>query len=351
MGKVSALQYVLSPERYPPGGVCALVGEQLFLQSLARSALRTQLIQDAEAQFAWTSVPGPEAQWPDVLAELSTLPLFGSDKRIVCVQQADTFISRFRSQLEQYVAEPQATAVLVLEAESLPGNTRLAKAIVAGGLLIDCSEPKRAELQKWLPHWAQHKHQVHLSPAAAQALVELVGDQVGLLDQEIAKLASLAGSAGHITTELVQQSAGDWRVRSAWEMLDAALEGRPADALRLLDRLLTSGENPVGLLAQLAFSLRRLAGAAQLVRRHQAVGRRVPLQAALAEVGVPKFFLQKAERQLRHLGYARALRLYDLLLEADMGLKGSSRLPPRIVLERLLLQLAAPQDLAAFRST
>ncbi len=343
MAKVSAFQYVLSPEEYSPPPVCAVVGDQPFLKATVRTVLRGQLLAGEDSQFAWVAVTGADALWPDVLAELSTASMFTSDKRVICVEQADTFIGRFRSQLERYVAKPQPTSVLILEATSLPTNTRLGRAITENGLLIDCQAPKQADLQKWLPKWALQRHQVRLSQAAAHALVELVGDQMGLLDQEIAKLASLAGSGKRITPELVQNSAGDWRVRSAWDMLDAALQGQAAEALRLLDRLLISGENPVGLLAQIASSLRRLGQAAQLVRRQQALGRRLPLQTALADAGTPKFFLQKAERQLRHLGFARAVKLHEILLQADMALKGTGALPPRIVLERLLVQLAAPQ--------
>lgn len=346
MAKVPACQYVLAPENHVHPPVCAVVGDQAFLQSLVRTTLRGQLLPGEDSQFAWVTIAGNEAQWPDVLAELSTLPMFTADKRVVCLEQADTFVGRFRSQLEQYVAKPQPTAVLVIEVSSLPGNTRLGRAIAQDGLLIDCQAPKRAELQSWLPKWAQQVHQVRLSQPAAHALLELVGDDVGLLEQEIAKLAPLAGKDRRITPELVQQSAGDWRVRSAWEMLDAALDGQTAQALHLLDRLLLSGENPVGLLAQIASSLRRLAQAAQAVRRHQALGRRLPLQTALSDAGTPTFFLQKAERQLRHLGYARAVRLHQVLLEADMALKGTGALPPRIVLERLLVWIAAPQSAA-----
>ena len=46
------------------------------------------------------------------------------------------------------------------------------------------------------------------------------------------------------------------------------------------------------------------------------------------------------EQQLRHLGRRRLDRLYDWLLEADLGLKGSSQLPPRTLLERMVVQLA-----------
>jgi DNA polymerase-3 subunit delta len=67
-----------------------------------------------------------------------------------------------------------------------------------------------------------------------------------------------------------------------------------------------------------------------------------PLPAALEQAGVFPFRIKSAEQQLRHLGRRRAERLFDWLLEADLGLKGASQLPPRTVLERLVIQLARP---------
>jgi DNA polymerase-3 subunit delta len=96
-------------------------------------------------------------------------------------------------------------------------------------------------------------------------------------------------------------------------------------------------------LAQISASLRRLAAATRLVFQAEAAGHRAILSEALAQAGVRPFVIQKVERQLRRLGRARGSRLYRWLLEADLDLKGDSEMPPRLILERLILQLAAPQ--------
>jgi DNA polymerase-3 subunit delta len=72
----------------------------------------------------------------------------------------------------------------------------------------------------------------------------------------------------------------------------------------------------------------------------------VPLGPALAQAGVPPFAIRGAEQQIRHFGKRRVERIYDWLLEVDSGLKGGSELPPRLQLERLLIQLARPEPTA-----
>jgi hypothetical protein len=46
---------------------------------------------------------------------------------------------------------------------------------------------------------------------------------------------------------------------------------------------------------------------------------------------------------MRWLGRRRLGRLYDWLLQTDLGLKGMSPLPPRTLFERLVVELARPQ--------
>jgi len=65
--------------------------------------------------------------------------------------------------------------------------------------------------------------------------------------------------------------------------------------------------------------------------------------AALQQVGVPPFGLRDAETQMRHLGRRRLDRIYDWLLDMQMGLRGGSQLPERTQFERLLVQLARPR--------
>jgi DNA polymerase-3 subunit delta len=143
---------------------------------------------------------------------------------------------------------------------------------------------------------------------------------------------------------MITRLVGSWRAKTTWEMIDAAMDGHVVEAMRQVDRLLAAGEVPISLLGQISASLRRLASATRLILQAEAAGRRIPIGKALELAGVKPFVIQKAERQLRRLGRDRGSRLYDWLLEADLDLKGDSAMPPRLILERLIVRLAAPQE-------
>jgi DNA polymerase-3 subunit delta len=336
-----ALDYLAQPDKHPPQPVCAVYGDEPFLRRQAILRLREAVLGGEEGDFSFSAVEGRKAEWRDVQEDLATVAMFGGGRRLVLVEEADDFVSRYRGELEDYTAKPSRTGVLVLEMTTFPATTRLYKAVAADGLAIDCSTPAAARLNKWLVDWAKQFHRTILSAAAAESLVEIIGPELGLLDQEVAKLAQAAGSE-RITPEIVAKYVGGWRARTAWEMLDAALDGKVGEAMQQLDRLLASGEQPVGILGQISASLRRFAAATRLILAAETTGRRVPLRQALERAGMKPFVLQKAERQLRQLGRGRGSKIYEWLLEADLDLKGESAMPPRLILERLIVRLAAP---------
>jgi DNA polymerase-3 subunit delta len=341
MAKLHAIDYLAEHDKHPTKPVCVAYGDDLFLRRQVLLQLRHAVLGDDEGDMSLTTFEGASAELRDVVEELDTIAMFGP-RRLVVVDEADAFVTRYREALEGYVAKPGRSGILLLDVKSWPATTRLYKAIDANGLAVDCSSPVAAKLTRWLSDWAKQTHKVQLSHSAAEILVELVEPELGLLDQELAKLALLTGADKKITPELIQKYVGGWRAKTAWQMLDLALDGNVPEALRQIDRLLASGEAPIGLLGMISASLRRFAAATRLILRAEAAGRKVALGQALQQAGVKPFVLQKAEQQLRRLGRQRGSQLYRWLLETDLDLKGDSPMPPRLVLERLVVRLAAP---------
>jgi len=344
---VSALEYVLDSARYPVQRVCVVHGDELFLRRRSIALLRQQVLGAEEGSFSFASFDGQRAQWADVLEELETAPMFGP-ARLVVVEDADQFVARYRTELEEYVARPSRTAVLVLDLQSFSAATRLYKAVAEKGLLIHCKVESEAELRKWLIDWARHTHRISLSQEAAATLLELVEPELGLLDQELAKLALMARTKKSITPELIGQLVSGGRAKTAFQMIELALDGNAREALVQLDRLLALGEQPIGVLAQISYVLRKYALATRIYLQAEAAGRRPDLGWVVDQAGLVNYrekdARQKAERRLRRLGRHRGLKLYDWLLQADLDLKGASSLQPRCILERLLVQVAAPAE-------
>jgi DNA polymerase-3 subunit delta len=312
--------------------VYVLHGDEDFLKRQALSCLRQVVFESEDNAFGLSTHAGDKATFATVFDELDTLP-FLSPRRLVLIENADPFVTQNRPALEKYVSEPAAQGVLVLDVKAWPANTRLAK-LISPDATITCKAPAPYKLPDWCVRWAAARHGKQMVLPAAQLLVELVGPDMGLLDQELAKLAVYVNDAPRIDSADVDKLVGSSRAENTWKIFDAIGGGRTGEALQILDRLFEQGEEPLRILGAFSMQLRRLAQAARLTQQGQS------LPGALERAGVPPFAVKGCEQQLRHLGRRRADRLYDWLLEVDQGLKGGSELPARTLLDRFVVRLA-----------
>ncbi len=329
----------LASAKTKPAAVTALFGDEPFLKRLVLLRCRELILGDDDGEFSLTTFSG-ETPWRDVNDELSTMALFGGGQRLVVVDDADDFVTACRGELERYVEHPRSGSVLLLQIRTFPKNTRLFKLVDQHGLALDCGTPSEGQLRTWLGDWASKRYQAKLEGSAAELLLDLIGGEMGLLDQELAKLAGYAGEGKAITADMVQSLVATWRTKTTWEMIDAALDGNAALALEQLSRLLEAGEAPQMLLAAFGYRMRQFATATRLIEQAEASRRKLSLRDALVAAGAKPFSLRTAEPQLRQVGRRRAGQLFRTLLDVDLGLKGNSRLEPAVLLERMIVQLS-----------
>ena len=228
-----------------------------------------------------------------MLDELFTLPFF-SRRRLVIVEEADTFVTKHRKDLEAYTASPSASGALLLQVKVWTATTNLAKAVDQVGLAIDCNALPERQSQKvvaWLIQYARTRCNAQLETPAANLLVELVGLEIGILTSEVEKLAVYAGESKPIERADVARMVGAGRVETVWKALDAATTGQTGPALELLDNLLAAGEMPVVLLAAMSASLLKVHHAGRLR------GARLPLEDACRTAGIPPFAVEKTGKQ------------------------------------------------------
>jgi DNA polymerase-3 subunit delta len=326
----------------------AAVGDEAFLKRLVVARLKSNAALDDRL----TVFPGESTGWRDVIDELATRSLFSRRDRVVLIRDADEFVTNHRGQLEDYCRH-SGTGQLVLELAKLAANTRLYAAAIEHGTVVECRLPQSVQaksidmnrIRQWLQGWAKRQHNLELDARAVESMIDLVGTDLGLIDQELAKLALFVDEATPLTLDLIERVVGTWRQKTTWEMLEAAASGQASEALVQLDRLLQSGEQPAAIFGPMSWSFRRFAAATRIVQGQERLGQRVDLAAAALQAGFRKWpagAFELALRQLKQLGRDRASKLYGWLLEVDLALKGShsSTDRSRLALETLIFRMA-----------
>jgi DNA polymerase-3 subunit delta len=328
-----AIEFLEAPQKHKTGPAVVLFGKERFLKVESIKQVAALVLGPGGDDLSLNRLPGPDTDLKTVVDALLTVSMW-NPRQIVLVEDADEFVSNYRAGIEEYLERPAKKSVLVLDVKSFPATTRLFKKVTAIGLPIDCNELKIPQLVNWIVKSCRSRHGKSIDRNAAQLIVDLVGTELGLIDQELAKLAAFVGTAPGIDSAAVEKLVGGWKLETTWKMLDAVRDGQIGTALEMLDRLLVAGEHPVKLLGGVNFVFRPVARATELSRQGQ------PLAEALPAAGVKPFSVQPVTAYLKRIGRPRAERILDHLLSADIALKSSSGLDDRLILERLFLQLA-----------
>ncbi len=269
----------------------------------------------------------------DLLQELETIPFLG-DYRVVIIDQADSFISSNRESLEKYFQFPSDCSILILDCKTWASGTKLAKLLPEEQTIL-CTVPPPNILPKWLAQWCKAHYQKILPMPACELLIEMIGTHLGILDQELKKLSDAIGERTSIEVADVQQLVNRTMEGDVFLILNHICDNRAAEGFAILERLLAKGTDPIGIAAPFSYQLRKLAQTARFYQQSK------NLELAMDEANVPSYFAirDNMKKQLKHLGRDRLEKIYDWLMELDLGLKGHNPLAPRLQIERFLARL------------
>jgi DNA polymerase-3 subunit delta len=332
---MNALKWLRESRDQPLRPVYAVFGDDSYLIRESIRAVVGAAFPDPESDATISRFTGAQASLAQVLDEVRTLAFF-SRLRLVIVEAADPFITKYRKELEAFVEHPQGSGILLFQAKQWLATTKLSKLVDKVGMAIDCSGARESELAGWLIQLAKTRDDADLDPDAARLLVDLVGPEAGILAAEVEKLAVYAGDSKRIDRQDVAKLVGGGRVENIWRALDAATAGHGRIALEHLDNMLAAGEIPFVLLAGMSASLLKLHHAGRLRTA------RINLDEACRLAGIKS--VEQTRRQHAHLGPSRVDQLPAWLLQADLDLKGGSLLEPRVILEQLLIRLSLPRS-------
>jgi DNA polymerase-3 subunit delta len=217
-------------------------GEEKSLVDIEVEKIFVQLLEPAQMELGLIKLRGNEAVLGDCLDELRTLP-FLAPRRVVVIKDAEDFISDNREPLEDYFENPSPTGVLILTINKLATNTNIYKKLSKCGKLVSVAKPTRWTLPNHLIKYAEEAHRKKLERDAAVMIVDIGGEDYGVLTREVDKLAAYTNDKKAITIEDVQTLTGHNRLFNAFEVFDKALSGNTAQAIALFRDMLSKDKD------------------------------------------------------------------------------------------------------------
>jgi DNA polymerase III subunit delta len=258
------------------------------------------------------------AEWEGgELADLATPSLFG-ESRALLVSDARSLPAEGVAELTAYLVAPDPSAPLIL-------LVRVGDRGKPPAALVKLVEPvgrvgqirlARKDLPGWLATRAKARR-LDLAPDGAAALVEIVGEDPGALDQAVEQLGSAFPGERVDRAAVARQfrGLGDQHV---WDLCDRAFSRDLPGAMRSLQQLLEGPDDPLMILGGIASRLRDLMRVRSLPERlpHAEVARRAGLRF--------DWQARRCRDQASRFSPEELVRAHAQVVDADRALKSGA---------------------------
>ena len=237
--------------------------------------------------------------------------------------------------LSSYLANPAPGTVLALVGEAVGKTTALWKACAKAGTILEFAVAKKA-IQGWIAEQFA-KRGVRAEPEACALLLQLVGDDLHALSQEVDKLSTWAAGEpiGEREVEILCAASAEvpiFALTDAWAGRDAA-RALVASEMILERESKPRRDTAARLAGALGTHLSRLRSVKRLA------GEGVRSKEAAGKLKMNLYYVQKLYGQAD--AFSRE-ELHDATVrfaELDGALKGKSKLAPDLEVQRALVDL------------
>lgn len=307
-----------------PAPILLVSGTESFLAERAIRQLRDFLkLEDPELEVSDVQA---DSYAPGELLTLASPSLFG-EPRLIRVTAVEKCSDTFLAEAIDYLQNPADDTYVVLRHAGGVRGKKLLDAIrsgTGGGIEIVCAELKK-ETDKYDFASAEFKTAgKRVTASALRSLVTAFSDDLAELSAACQQL--IADSSAEVTETTVDRYYGGRVEANAFKVADSAIAGRHGEALVTLRHALSSGADPVPIVAAFASKIRTMA---------KLFGVRGGSGQLASQFGLAPWQVERAQRDLRGWTDEGLARCVALLAETDASVKGAGR-DPVFALERLI---------------
>jgi DNA polymerase-3 subunit delta len=324
-----------------------LHGEDELASSEALKSLLARVGPPELAALNTTIFDGPLLTMTELKNACDTIP-FMSQRRLVVVHgllnqlaatqkdrksDQDNGGKRFLEELADYLPRlPETTRLVIVEPSLLPENHPILRQAKSDRFGYVRAFPPPKDPIRWARRRAAEKGG-ELSPQAALALVQAVGDDQRLLDQEIEKLIAYTNGERPVDSHDVSLLVPYAQEAVIFDAVDALGQRDGVKAAELIHNLLDHGNDPLYLFAMIVRQFRLLIQIKELANEGLDPG------SISKTIKLHPFPTRKLYAQARRFNLNQLERVHRHLLESDVAIK-TGRLNAIVALDLLIVSLA-----------
>jgi len=349
-------EFLSSVEKRPAAGY-VLAGHEGFLRAEAERAVVRAVFGGDDPGPGYVTIDavregGNPVEPAVVLDEARTSSLF-SDGKVVSAHRAGPLVKKNVELFASYLSDTGPASVLLLHVEDWDKRSAYARKLDAWA--VDCSSlyetafgeseiSAGSSLGKWVRARAGAR-KLRISPDAIVRLIELVGNNLGLLDGALERLELAGGKGDEVSPDAVDKVAAPTRSMSQFRVASLAAGGETGRAfaaasscfeLGLADEKGRVDHNEGTIATRLLWAIGR--EVETLYHARGLMDKRNYNRSTAGSIGVPPFRADEVERAARSHTLGDLAGALQLVLAAETSFK-SGRADGRFAVEKLIAEL------------
>lgn len=237
--------------------------EEYFIENIKNTLIK-RLEEDISNDYSIYDLA--ELPIEEVITDAETYPFFTNHKLIIAYHpvflQARPTKLPFEHQvgaLEKYLENPvdYTTLLFIAPYEKIDQRKRIVKAFKKHAQVVSCEPIKDYELSKWINQLAKQFH-ITIDLDAYEVFEAAISNNLFLLHSELEKIQMYVGENGHVSRDIAEKLVASTSNRSALMLVDAVLEKDLQKSIEIFKELLKMNEEPIALIALLAFQFRTI---------------------------------------------------------------------------------------------
>ncbi len=211
--------------------------------------------------------------WAEILDSARSMPLLFSSQRLILVQSParkkpntpsayEEINDEDKKLISDYFSSPSSSTVMVI---IFPGKVKRSSGLIRffGSLgqniqIKECKPYKDSQVYSWIKNRLKEEKKT-ISGEALRRLVELTGNDLGILNQELKKLSTFTGGDSRIDLTHVDEISGWGKEFTDFDITNELEAGNYRRSVLVIDRMLEKGNiNPIQILNQIAGFLQNI---------------------------------------------------------------------------------------------
>ncbi|QKY69509.1 DNA polymerase III subunit delta [Lentibacillus sp. CBA3610] len=336
MSYMNVLQQVKQKQIAP---VYLLYGtESYFIQNITKHITEAVLPEAADENLSVYDLEETPVQ--EVITDAETYPFFGGTKLIMA--HNPSFLKAKPDKLPfehdlnvliHYLEQPTDYAVIVFTAsyEKIDERKKISKVLKQHSVTAECNPIKDYDLKNWIKNLAGSMKMI-IEEDAYEMLESELSTNLHQVRNELEKLSAYVGENGVVTKEIAENLISHTETNSSLRLVDAVIERKLDKAVSIYKDLEKMNEEPIGLIALLAFQFRTILRVKLMSQKGYS---QFQMQ---KQIGAHPYVIKMAGQRERKFTVDRLQTIMDKLTQTDAAIK-QGKMEKGLAFELLLHEL------------